>query len=73
MKLSVSLPDGDVEYLDAYARKTGDASRSAVLHKAVRALRATELSGAYEDAWDTWASGGEASAWEATTPDSLLG
>jgi hypothetical protein len=71
MKLSVSLPDGDVEYLDAYARKTGDTSRSAVLHKAVRALRATELSGAYEDAWETWESTGEAAAWEPTTDDGL--
>jgi Arc/MetJ-type ribon-helix-helix transcriptional regulator len=72
MKLSVSLPDGDVEYLDAYARKTGETSRSAVLHKAVRALRATELSGAYEDAWDTWASSDEATAWQTTTPDGLV-
>lgn len=71
MKLSVSLPEGDVEYLDAYARKTGDASRSAVLHKAVRALRATELGGAYEDAWETWESTGEAAAWEPTTADGL--
>jgi hypothetical protein len=71
MKLSVSLPDGDVEYLDDYARKTGDTSRSAVLHKAVRALRATELGGAYEEAWDTWESSGEAAAWEPTTSDGL--
>ncbi len=71
MKLSVSLPVGDVEYLDAYARKTGESSRSAVLHKAVRALRATELSGAYEDAWDTWTVSGEAAVWESTTPDGL--
>lgn len=72
MKLSVSLPDGDVEYLDDYARKTGDTSRSAVLHKAVRALRATELGGAYEDAWDTWKSTGEAAVWESTTNDGLV-
>jgi Arc/MetJ-type ribon-helix-helix transcriptional regulator len=71
MKLSVSLPDLDVEYLDAYARKTGDTSRSAVLHKAVRALRATELTGAYEDAWDAWSASGEAAVWETTTPDGL--
>jgi Arc/MetJ-type ribon-helix-helix transcriptional regulator len=71
MKLSVSLPAGDVEYLDAYARKTGESSRSAVLHKAVRALRATELNGAYEDAWDTWTASGESAAWETTTPDGL--
>jgi Arc/MetJ-type ribon-helix-helix transcriptional regulator len=69
MKLSVSLPDGDVEYLDAYARAQGHKSRSAVLHKAVRALRATELGSAYEDAWETWAATGEAAAWESTAGD----
>ncbi len=38
MKLSVSLPDEDVEYLDAYAASQGLASRSAALRKAVRLL-----------------------------------
>jgi predicted transcriptional regulator len=69
MKLSVSLPDDDVEYLDAYARTQGQ-SRSAVLHKAVRVLRATELGSAYEDAWRDWESG-EAAAWDSTTADGL--
>jgi Arc/MetJ-type ribon-helix-helix transcriptional regulator len=71
MKLSVSLPEGDVAYLDAYARAQGHKSRSAVLHKAVRTLRATELGGCYEDAWDTWAASGEARAWESTAADGL--
>jgi Arc/MetJ-type ribon-helix-helix transcriptional regulator len=71
MKLSVSLPDGDVAYLDAYAREQGHMSRSAVLHKAVRALRATELGGCYEDAWETWAASGEAAAWDSTAADGL--
>jgi predicted transcriptional regulator len=70
MKLSVSLPDGDVEYLDAYAREQGQ-SRSAVLHKAVRTLRATELGSCYEDAWETWESTGEAAAWEPAAADGL--
>jgi Arc/MetJ-type ribon-helix-helix transcriptional regulator len=71
MKLSVSLPDGDVEYLDAYALAQGHKSRSAVIHKAVRALRATELGGAYEDAWDVWESAGEAATWESAMDDGL--
>ena len=58
MKVSVSLPDNDVEYLDAYATAQGFASRSAVLHKAVRLLRASELGSAYEDAWDDWDASG---------------
>jgi Arc/MetJ-type ribon-helix-helix transcriptional regulator len=71
MKLSVSLPDRDVEYLDAYARAQGHKSRSAVLHKAVRTLRITELGDCYEDAWKTWETTGDASAWESTAGDGL--
>ncbi len=47
MKLSVSLPDEDVEFLDAYAKSKGSESRSAVVHKAVRLLRAWR-----RDDWD---------------------
>lgn len=71
MKLSVSLPDEDVAFLDAYADSQGIASRSAVLHKAVRILRATELGASYEDAWDDWTATGEADAWEGTAADGL--
>jgi Arc/MetJ-type ribon-helix-helix transcriptional regulator len=70
MKLSVSLPEEDVDYLDAYAASQGFASRSAVLHRAVRLLRASELGAAYEDAWEEWFEG-EADAWEATVTDGL--
>jgi Arc/MetJ-type ribon-helix-helix transcriptional regulator len=42
MKLSVSLPDEDVAFLDAFASSQGFATRSAVLHKAVRLLRGGE-------------------------------
>ena len=41
MKVSVSLPDEDVDFLDTYADTQGFASRSAVVHKAVRLLRAS--------------------------------
>jgi len=54
MKVSVSLPDEDIEFLDAYARSVGARSRSAVLHRAVRLLRATELGPAYAQAWQGW-------------------
>lgn len=53
MKVSVSLPDEDVEFLDDYAEAQGLSSRSAVLHKAVRLLRCLELAPAYEDADST--------------------
>jgi Arc/MetJ-type ribon-helix-helix transcriptional regulator len=71
MKVSVSLPDDDVEYLDTYARTRRLGSRSAALQRAVRLLRASELGAAYEDAWTTWDEGGDAEAWDAATDDGL--
>jgi Arc/MetJ-type ribon-helix-helix transcriptional regulator len=71
MKVSVSLPDDDVQFLDRYAREQGFDSRSAVLHKAVRLLRAAELGGDYEDAWREWANTDDAQLWEAVASDGL--
>jgi Arc/MetJ-type ribon-helix-helix transcriptional regulator len=68
MKLSVSLPDEDVEFLDRFARERGLGSRSAAVQRAVDVLRTAELAPAYRDAWDEWASG-DAAVWEATTGD----
>jgi Arc/MetJ-type ribon-helix-helix transcriptional regulator len=69
MKVSVSLPDEDVDFLDAYASSQGYASRSAVVHKAVQLLRTSGLGAAYEDAWEEWAAGDEAAVWEPTAND----
>jgi Arc/MetJ-type ribon-helix-helix transcriptional regulator len=71
MKVSVSLPDDDVEYLDAYARDHGIESRSAVVQQAVRLLRASELGPAYEGAWTEWSRGDDAELWEVATGDGL--
>jgi len=71
MKLSVSLPRQDVEFLDSYARTQGIASRSAAVHKAVRLLRASELGPAYEDAWSDWAAHDDQELWDATAGDGL--
>lgn len=65
MKLSVSLPDEDVEFLDAYVRHRLAESRSAALHDAVRLLRATGLGDDYASAWQEWDGSGQAQAWEA--------
>ena len=69
MKVSVSLPDDDVEFLDAYADREGFPSRSAVLHKAVRLLRASELGSAYEEAWSEWSATEDSVLWDSTTSD----
>jgi antitoxin ParD1/3/4 len=71
MKISVSIPDADVEFLDAYAQAQGLPSRSAVLHKAVRLLRGAELAPAYEDAFVSWDESEDAAEWDMTTGDSL--
>lgn len=71
MKVSVSLPAEDVEFLDSYAREQGAASRSAAVHKAVGLLRTTQLGDAYEEAWDSWESSDDARAWESAAADGL--
>jgi Arc/MetJ-type ribon-helix-helix transcriptional regulator len=69
MKVSVSLPVDDVDFLDAYAREQGLDSRSAALHRAIRLLRTAELGATYEAAWDEWILEGDAAAWEPTAGD----
>jgi Arc/MetJ-type ribon-helix-helix transcriptional regulator len=71
MKVSVSLPEDDIEFLDEYARDQGIESRSAAVHKAVGLLRTAQLAAAYEDAWESWDASDDAAAWEATTADGL--
>jgi antitoxin MazE9 len=73
MKVSVSLPEEDVEFLDSYAQAQGIESRSAVVHQAVRLLRAAQLGDAYEEAWAAWASSGDAAAWDSAVADGLGG
>ena len=69
MKLSVSLPEDDIAFLDEYTTSHGVPSRSAALQQAVALLRAHELSGSYADAWAEW--GPEAPVWEPTVADGL--
>lgn len=71
MKVSVSLPGEDVEFLDAYASAHAFPSRSAVVHEAIRAFRQGELHDAYRDAWDEWSAGDDANIWETTVGDGL--
>ena len=71
MKVSVSLPGEDVQFLDEYAKEQGLDSRSAALHRAVRLLRTNELGGTYEAAWEEWAAEDEADLWESTAGDGL--
>jgi Arc/MetJ-type ribon-helix-helix transcriptional regulator len=71
VKLSVSIPEPDVEFIDAYASEHGAASRSQVVQRALALLRASELGAAYEGAWEEWDDSGDADAWSATSADGL--
>lgn len=71
MKVSVSLPDDDLAFLDQYVRKSGLESRSAALQKAVRMLRTSELRQAYAAAWEEFDPAGDAALWETTIGDGL--
>ncbi len=70
MKLSVSLSDKDVEFIDQYASKHGVGSRSGVVQRAVLQLRASELGDDYAAAWDEWESS-EREVWDPTIADGL--
>lgn len=70
MKLSVSLGEEDVAFLDEYATQTQAGSRSAVLHRAIELLRASQLENAYQAAWEEWEVE-EGELWEPTVGDGL--
>jgi hypothetical protein len=71
VKVSLSIPALDIEFLDSYAHEHGIESRSAAVHRAIGLLRASELGDAYEQAWQEWEESGEAELWEPTVADAL--
>jgi hypothetical protein len=70
MKVSMSLPGDDLAFLDAYAR-SHHTSRSGAVLRAVRLLRASELTDNYAAAFAEWAGSDDAGAWDATTGDGV--
>jgi Arc/MetJ-type ribon-helix-helix transcriptional regulator len=71
VKISVSLPDEDVGFVDEYLERTGGSSRSAAIHDAIALLRNASLEDAYLVAWQDWESSGEADVWEVTVGDGV--
>jgi Arc/MetJ-type ribon-helix-helix transcriptional regulator len=71
MKVSVSLPEEDIEFLDTYVKDQRAASRSSALHRAVGLLRTAQLADAYEDAWNSWDSSDDSEAWDGAVADGL--
>lgn len=66
-----SVPVASRVLLHSYAASQGYASRSAVLHEAVRLLRASELGPAYEDACEEWARSGDDQVWDTAAADGV--
>ena len=69
MKVSVSVPDEDIEFLDNYVKTHRIASRSAAVQRAIRLLRASELTNAYAAAFTEWDDDPSTEAWDAATAD----
>jgi len=69
VKVSVSIPDEDVQFLDRYAETHGVASRSAALQRAIRLLRAAELSDDYAAAFAEWSDDPASEAWDNAVAD----
>ena len=71
MKVSISLPEADLAFLDQYAKENDLESRSAAVHTAVRALRDTQLESEYADAFAEWEESGEEAFWGRFVADGL--
>lgn len=72
MKISVSLGDEDLRFLDDYGQANGIPSRSATVRRAVRLLRASHLENDYTEAFREWIDSGEAEVWETVAGDGLI-
>ena len=66
-KLSISLPDDDVAFLDELNAE----SRSAAVHKAIDLARSLSLVDDYTAAYDEWVSSGDAKLWDGVIGDGL--
>lgn len=72
MKLSVSMSDDDVAFIDQYATEHGVGTRSAVVQRALSLLRSSGLGDDYAAAWDEW-DASDSDAWESTAADGVTG
>lgn len=70
VKLSISLSDDEVAFIDrCIARDLAD-SRSAVIQQALARLHTDTLTDAYASAWDEWSSA-DGELWDETVTDGV--
>lgn len=67
VKISISLDEADVAYLDAERLSGHFATRSAAIQAALKALRESRLTDAYAEAFAEW----DDTAWDAATGDGI--
>ena len=65
MKLSVSLPDDECEFLDQCVADGLYPYRSAVLLRALRLLKSADLGKMYAEAFEEWTLSDEGKLWDA--------
>ncbi|MER6525175.1 ribbon-helix-helix domain-containing protein [Streptomyces sp. NPDC001508] len=71
MKISVSLPQEDVAFVDEYAARTDAESRSAVIHAAIELLKQAQLEEQYAEAFAEWDGSEDAEFWDRFSGDGL--
>ena len=71
MKISLSLPLADIEFIDRYVAEHGERSRSAVVRKALALLREQAIGEMYDVAWRQWVEDGEDKVWDLAVGDGL--
>jgi metal-responsive CopG/Arc/MetJ family transcriptional regulator len=71
MKVSLSIPDEDIRFLDNFAREHGIASRSAAVQRSIAMLREVELKEQYKLAMQEWRDSPDSELWERTAGDGI--
>ncbi|SES18006.1 ribbon-helix-helix domain-containing protein [Actinokineospora terrae] len=72
MKLSVSLPEVDVQFIDEYLSRGEGGSRSAVIQLALGLLRESSMREEYAVAFAEWDASDDAALWESTAADDFV-
>lgn len=73
MKISISLEEKDLTFLDKYASAHSLETRSAAMRKAIDALRKEELAWQYEQAFSEWEGSENQKFWDRFSGDGIDG
>jgi Arc/MetJ-type ribon-helix-helix transcriptional regulator len=71
MKISISLQDEVVEYVDSCVKLQRAANRSAAIQKAIRLMKMMEMAPQYQAEWQEWEKSEDAGLWDNALSDGL--